>query len=98
MAKCLILEFQGVGRSEYDDITAKLGIDATTGTGDWPAGMLSHAGGVADDGTLVVTEIWESEDAHHAFMGARLGAVLGAAGMPPPSKTTWVDLFAHHTP
>ncbi len=38
MAKCLILEFQGVGRSEYDDITAKLGIDATTGTATGPPG------------------------------------------------------------
>ena len=40
MAAGLVLEFHGVGKSLYDTVNAKLGIDMETGTGDWPPGRL----------------------------------------------------------
>src|SRR5712691_3479399 len=55
-----------------------LGIDMHTGQGDWPAGLLSHAAGTADDGTFVVAEVWSSRADQDAFMASRLGTALAA--------------------
>ncbi len=98
MAAGVVLEFQGVDASQYEAVNKKLGIDMKTGKGDWPAGMLSHAGGLTDDGGLVVMEVWESQEAQGKFMESRLGAALQEVGVPAPSRVTWVDLIAYHTP
>ena len=54
MPEALILEFTGVSEAEYAAVNKHLGIDMQTGQGDWPAGLLSHAAGEADDGTFIV--------------------------------------------
>jgi hypothetical protein len=69
-----------------------------TGAGDWPAGLLSHAGGTTEDGSLVVMEIWESREAQGQFMTGRLGAALGQGGITVVPELTWVDLEAYRTP
>ena len=53
MPEALILEFTGVSETEYAAVNKHLGIDMRTGQGDWPAGMVSHAAGKADDGTFI---------------------------------------------
>jgi hypothetical protein len=68
-----------------------------SGDGDWPAGMLMHAGGTADSGELVVTEVWSSREDQASFMESRLGAALAAGGVTAPPKVTWVKLLAYHT-
>lgn len=98
MAEALILEFSGVTEAQYDAVNADLGVDSRTGAGDWPAGLLVHAAGHADDGTFVVTELWDSREAQGAFMKSRLGEALAAAGVTEPPKVTWVALVAHQTP
>ena len=45
MAVGLILEFDGVGREQYEAVNERLGIDPATGLGEWPDGLLFHAGG-----------------------------------------------------
>jgi hypothetical protein len=98
MAEGLILEFEGVGRKEYDAVNAQLGIDQATGKGDWPAGLLYHAGG-AKDGGWVVFEVWESRAAQEQFMSGRLGKALQDGGITgPPSRVEWLDLAAHNSP
>ncbi len=98
MAAGLILEFDGVGLEEYEAVNRHLGIDMNSGQGDWPAGLLFHAGG-AKPGGWVVFEVWESQDAQAAFMNDRLGHALAAGGISgPPSRVEWLDLAAHHTP
>jgi hypothetical protein len=67
-----------------------------TGQGDWPAGLLSHAAGSADDGTFIVSEVWSSRAAQEAFPGSRLGPALGAAGVSGPPAVRWVPLLACH--
>ena len=62
MAAGLLLEFDGVGREQYEAVNERLGIDPATGQGDWPAGLLFHAGG-AKPGGWVVMEVWESQEA-----------------------------------
>ena len=98
MAEALILEFDGVGQKEYEAVNKELGIDMTAGTGNWPPGLLMHAAGVADDGSFVVTEVWESRAAQERFMSERLGQALGKGGVTSPPKAKWARLLAHHHP
>ena len=96
MAAGLILEFDGVDRNRYEAVNQRLGIDMESGEGDWPAGLLFHAGG-AKDGGWVVYEVWESKDAQQRFMDERLGHALQEGGITErPSRVEWLDLAAHH--
>jgi hypothetical protein len=96
MAAGLILEFDGIGGEEYAAVNARLGIDMSTGAGDWPAGLLFHAGG-AKPGGWVVFEVWDSQESQGRFMAERLGRALQEGGIEgPPSRVEWLDLAAHH--
>lgn len=59
MAEGLILEFDDVGRAQYDAVNAQLGIDMDSGQRDWSTGLVFHAG-AAKPGGWVVFEVWES--------------------------------------
>lgn len=98
MAVGVILEFEGVDKSQYDAVNAKLGINMADGSGDAPDGMVSHVGGTTDDGGLVVMEVWDSKDAQAAFMNGQLGKALGEVGVPAPVRVTWVDVVGSITP
>jgi hypothetical protein len=96
MAAGLLLEFDGVGREQYEAVNERLGIDPATGQGDWPAGLLFHAGG-AKPGGWVVMEVWESQEAQGRFMEDRLRRALQEGGISgPPSRAEWLDLAASH--
>ena len=97
MAEAVILEFDGVTRAEYDAVNASLGVDQEAGTGEWPEGLLFHAGG-GKPGGWVVFEVWESKAAQEKFMHDRLGASLQAGGITgPPSRVEWLDLAAYNS-
>ena len=96
MPEQLILEFTGVSEAEYTAVNKHLGLDMHTGQGEWPAGLLSHAAGTADDGTFIVTELWSSRAEQDAFTTSRLGAALAAGGVTSPPKVRWVPLLAYH--
>jgi hypothetical protein len=98
MPEALILEFAGLGEAEYAAVNKHLGIDMNTGQGDWPAGLISHAAGTADDGSFVVTEIWSSRADQEAFLSSRLGAALAAGGVTAAPTVRWVPLLAYHRP
>ncbi len=98
MAEALILEFTGVGEAEYTAVNKHLGIDMQTGEGDWPAGLLSHAAGAAENGTFVVAEVWSSRADQGAFMQSRLGPALAAGGVTAAPSVLWVPLLAYHQP
>jgi len=97
MSEALVLEFSGVTADDYRAVNGHLGVDAATGAGDWPAGLLSHTGAEHADG-LLVFEVWESQDAQGAFMAARLGPALGQAGLPAPSRVQWLTVLGHTNP
>jgi len=93
MSELLILEFAGVGQEVYDAVNAQLGIDTSSPSDPgWPAGLKSHAAGVSDSGSLLVSEVWDSREAQAAFMEGALGAALQAGGAPAPSQVTWTTL------
>ena len=96
MAEAVILEFSGIGPAEYEAVNGQLGIDMATGAGDWPAGLLMHAAGTADDGAFVVSEVWSSREDHASFMESRLGAALAAGGVTARPTVRWVPLLACH--
>jgi hypothetical protein len=98
MARELIPEFDGIGREAYDAVNGKLDIDSTRSTGNWPPGMLFHAGS-SKPGGWVVFEVWGSKQAHASFKNERLGRALREGGVKePPSRVEWLDLAAHIVP
>lgn len=97
MSDAVILEFKGVPAEQYNAVNTILGIDPVTGEGDWPAGMLSHTGATGAGGTLVVFEVWDSQESQGAFMASRLGPALGQVGLPEPSRVEWFSVLGHHT-
>jgi hypothetical protein len=98
MAYGIVLEFDGVTQQQYDAVNEKLGIDMAAGTGDWPAGLTSHAGGTTAGGGFCVFEVWESKAQQQAWIGGRLGAALGAVGVPEPVRVTEIDIVGYATP
>src|SRR5260370_42036904 len=98
MPEPLILQFTGVTKAEYEAVNKQLGIDMHTGEGDWPAGLLSHAAGTADDGAFVVSEVWSSRADQDALMTSRLGAALAAGGEAAPHWILWGPMAGYHPP
>ena len=98
MPEALIFEFNGVSETEYEAVNKQLGIDMPTGQGDWPAGLLSHAAGMADDGLFIVSEVWSSRTTQESFLASRLGAAFAAAGLTAAPTIRWVPLLAYHRP
>ena len=96
MAYGIVLAFEGVGADQYWAVNEKLGINPD-GTGDWPKGIRSHAGGPTATG-WVVCEVWDSKADQEAFMAGRLGATLGEVGVPAPSQIIESDLVNYQTP
>ena len=96
MAYAIALEFTDVDVKQYDAVNEKLGIDMASGTGDWPAGLLSHAAGPLPTG-WIVSEIWASKSAHEGFMAGRLGAALADVGVPAPTRVTDSELVTYRT-
>lgn len=96
MTDAVILEFKGVPAEQYHAVNTILGLDPDTGGGDWPAGMLSHTGAVGAGDTLVVFEVWESQESQGAFMASRLGPALGQVGLPEPTRVEWFSTVGHY--
>lgn len=97
MAQALILEFDGVGREQYEAVNSALGVDAASGSGDWPAGLVSHLG-AAKQGGWVVVEVWDSKQAQESFMNERLGRALHDGGISAPSRVEWLEIGGYQTP
>jgi hypothetical protein len=96
MAAELILEFEGITTTEYWAVNKELGIDAATGEGTWPDGMVAHSAGLNEAGHLVVIEVWDSPGHQAKFMEERLGPALVKGGITgPPSSITWIELVSH---
>ena len=83
MSYAIVLVFEGVSEDDYWSVNRSLGINPD-GSGDWPAGIRSHAAGPTASGWLVV-EKWETKQAQESFMSSRLGAAIANAGLPAPA-------------
>lgn len=95
MSYLIVIAFEGVSEADYWAVNDKLGINRD-GTGNWPEGLMSHAGGPTANGGWVVVEKWESKAAQEAFMGGRLGAALAEVGLPAPSQVIETETVNDH--
>lgn len=95
MIHALLLEFGSVSAAEYHAINAQLSMDAASGLGDFPAGLLSHTGAVTAAGNLVVFELWDSQEAQKEFMAQRLGPVFDRVGVNEPIRMEWCAVAGH---
>ncbi len=95
MSDVITLEFAAGTADQYAAVNKQLGIDPTTGAGEWPAALQSHVASFGPSG-LVVTEVWESKAAQAEFMG-RLTPAFTAVGMPEPTRIEWSTLLGRHT-
>jgi hypothetical protein len=91
MSEVLLFEFDGVTTDDYNAVDKMLGTDGRTGSGDFPAGLLSHVAAQSATG-LVVCEVWDSRPSQDRFMRTRLGPALGELGVPAPKRVEWLTL------
>lgn len=99
MSEALFFEFtSGVSADDYRAVNAILRLDPVSGSGDWPAGLLSHTGAETPGGGFIVFEVWDSQDSQGAWMASRLGPALGQAGVPEPTRLEWLSVVGHHNP
>lgn len=96
MSELLIIEINPASAEQYNEVNDLLGLNTSTGEGDWPDGLRSHTGATTSSGGVSVVEIWDSQEAQAAFMQSRLGPALGKAGLPEPTRVEWMSLLAHH--
>lgn len=96
MSDALFYEFTGVSADDYNAVNAILGLDAATGRGDWPAGLLSHTGAATANGGFIVFEVWDSQESQRAFMDSRLGPALGQAQVAEPARVEWLSVVGHY--
>ncbi len=88
MPAAVMLEFEGVTLTEYAAVNKVLGIDYTTGEGDWPDGLVTHTAGLNEGGHLVVMEVWDTPEHQARFMEGRLGAGSLRAALPGPRRVS----------
>lgn len=91
--RVLMIEFSAEGadaRALYNKVNDLIGTDFDTGE-NVPDGLRMHLAAMPNAHTLVVTEIWESEEQQGAFMQSTLGPALSEAGAPAPSRMFWAD-------
>jgi hypothetical protein len=92
MPEILVLEFSAPNAVEhYRTVSRMLDVDPSSGSGDWPAPLVSHVAGEAGD-KLIVVEVWESKAVQEGFMQSRLGPALKQANVPPPTRVEWFAL------
>jgi hypothetical protein len=96
MPDALLFEFTGISVDDYRAVNAILELDPATGDGAWPLGLLTHTAAAGDDGSFVVFEVWESQDAQSAWMATRLGPALTRAGIPEPKRVKWLTVAGHY--
>jgi hypothetical protein len=92
MAEVLVLEFDAPNADAaelYQSVSRQLGVDPSTGSGDWPAPMSCHVAGVSG-GKLIVVEVWESRAVQEEFMHSRLGPVMQELNAPQPTRVEWL--------
>jgi len=94
MAEALILEFKGT-QAEYQGVNDALGLNMTTGEGEWPDGLVSHVGTISGD-SLIVFEVWASRADQETFMSSRLGPALGQVGVADPHRVEWLQVVGQY--
>jgi hypothetical protein len=76
MSVLMVMEAPGATTAEYDRANELMGI---RGDEDAPDGLIQHVA-ASDGNSIVVADVWESEEALGRFFEERLGKALAEAG------------------
>jgi hypothetical protein len=82
MAVLMLLEIPGATLDRYDRMNDAMGI---SGDADAPDGLIQHVAG-ADGDTLVICDVWESDDAGRRFSQERLRPAMADQGIEPSGR------------
>lgn len=82
MSVLMVMEIPGATTAQYDRVNEIMGIHSDA---DEPDALLQHVA-ASDGSSLVVVDVWESEEELGKFFGERLGAALAEAGVQSDSK------------
>ena len=92
MSEVVVIEFDAPeALAIYNAVNRLLGVDPSSGSGDWPAPLTSHVAGESGD-KLIVVEVWESRTVREEFMRSRLGPAFQEANVPQPTRVEWFTL------
>ena len=92
MSEVVVIEFDAPeALAIYNAVNRLLGVDPSSGSGDWPAPLTSHVAGESGD-KLIVVEVWESRTVQEEFMRSRLGPAFQEANVPQPTRVEWFTL------
>jgi hypothetical protein len=80
MAVMMILDWQGVTVEQYEQVNEAMGVLTDE---DAPAGLIEHTAAVSGDGSLVIVDLWESQEALDRFFEERLGPAIEQVGIEP---------------
>ena len=78
MAVMMILDWQGATVEQYEAVNEAMGLITDD---DAPDGLIEHTAAVSDDGSLVIVDLWESQEALDTFFEQRLGPAIEQVGV-----------------
>lgn len=88
MPVAIVMEFKGATLAQYNEVNQKMGL---TPGGPGPSGSIFHWA-AEEDGTLIVTDVWESREQFDRFAQETMGPLSGQAGFPGPPKMTYYEV------
>jgi len=91
MAVSVVTRYPALSAATYDQVVASLDLDANP-----PAGAILHVAG-GDEGGVVISEIWQTEQTFQAFYDYRFKPALrmqGVVGEPTVEITPLRNVFA----
>src|SRR3569623_1633803 len=76
----MILDWEGVTIEQYEQVNQVMGVLSDDSA---PDGLIEHTAAVSEDGSLVIVDLWESQEALDRFVEERLGPAIAEVGVQP---------------
>lgn len=92
MATIMLMHWREATSEQYDQVRAKAQWDR-----DIPAGAKLHICGFSDDG-MHILDVWESEDAFHAFFQQRVGPAIAEVGIQGQPEVAFMPMHGVFAP
>lgn len=93
MAVAVIQEFEGATLDQYDEVLARMGLSPADAG---PPGSLFHWVAATDNG-LLITDVWETQEAFMAFAEESIRPSVAAVGIEGEPAITFHEVHNHQT-
>jgi hypothetical protein len=92
MSIAVISKFNsGMTAEKYEKLTEAMDLQDAL-----PKGCESHTAGIAEDGSFIISDIWESSEAFETFSRERLIPTCNVLDIAAPENVTMLDLVRAH--